>query len=48
MAKGIKAGGEYIQGKISEKEEKQIDPSTINKVKMANVGSKAMVVYTKV
>lgn len=43
---GIKMGGDYISSKV-DYEEKQIDPSTLNKVKLVNTGTKAMVIFTR-
>jgi hypothetical protein len=48
ISQGVISGGQYLQTKVGSKEEKHIDPSTINKVRMANTGVKAMYLYTKV
>lgn len=45
---GVLQGGQYLQSKITTKETTQINPSTLNKVKIANTGAKAMYVYTRV
>jgi spartin len=48
LQEGIISAGEYIQTKITKPEPTQISQETVVKVKMANVASKGMLVYTQV
>ncbi|CAK71432.1 unnamed protein product (macronuclear) [Paramecium tetraurelia] len=47
IGEGIKKGGELISEKITDKEQKEISEDTLNKVKLVNKGSKAILQFTK-
>ncbi|EGR31150.1 hypothetical protein IMG5_116800, partial [Ichthyophthirius multifiliis] len=47
LAQGIQEGGQYIQAKVTKKEEVIIKPETVQKVKLANVTSSAVLNFTK-
>src|SRR5438309_1065026 len=47
LQKGIVSAGEYIQTKVTKPEPTVVSPETVVKVKMANVASKGILVYTE-
>ena len=48
ISKGLQSGGKYIQTKIKKREVKEVDSSTLVKLKIAKTATNAALTYTKV